>query len=438
MYGALTCADTQVRRPWQAAWVLRLPRPPSREVAVLAAVAFSVAVGFGIVAPVIPRFARSFDVSRQAAGAVISIFALMRLVSALLGGRLVNRLGERRILAAGIAIVAVSSALAGLSQTYVQLLLLRGAGGVGSAMFSVSAMSLVLRSTAPGQRGQAAGFFSGAFLLGGIAGPAVGSGAAGLGLRLPFFLYAGTLAVAGAIGLLALPRTELAEAPATAEGAVAGITLGQALRTRPYRAAIAANMAESWAVLGIRSSLIPLFVTEVLLVGEQWTYRGFLIVAVLSGLMLLPAGRYADRIGRRPVLVTGLSLVTSGMVLLALANGLLLYIVAMAVFGIGSGMLHVAPAAVVGDVAGGRSGTTVAAYQMSGDLGSVVGPVACGALADHVSYGAAFGLTASIVAGAGLLALAMPETRHGVAPTDGEDDAVALRAPIPSAPEDLP
>src|ERR1700710_3027962 len=51
------------------------------EVAVLSAVAFFVAAGFGIVAPAIPVFARSFGVSRTAAGAVISAFALMRLVS---------------------------------------------------------------------------------------------------------------------------------------------------------------------------------------------------------------------------------------------------------------------------------------------------------------------------------------------------------------------
>src|SRR6478609_3381897 len=126
-----------------------------REVAVLAAVAGAVAVGFGVVAPAIPEFARSFGVGKTAAGAVISAFALMRFVSALLGGRLVDRFGERIVLATGIGIVAVSSAVAGLSQTYVQLLLLRGVGGIGSAMFTVSAASLLLRSVGPDQRGQA-------------------------------------------------------------------------------------------------------------------------------------------------------------------------------------------------------------------------------------------------------------------------------------------
>ena len=65
-----------------------------REVGALVAVAFAVAVGFGIVAPAIPGFARQFGVSHAAAGAVISAFALARLASALFGGWLVDRLAS--------------------------------------------------------------------------------------------------------------------------------------------------------------------------------------------------------------------------------------------------------------------------------------------------------------------------------------------------------
>ena len=66
--------------------------PP--EVGVLAAIAFCVALGFGIVAPAIPVFARTFGVSAFLAGMVVSAFALVRLVSAPGAGLLVNRLGE--------------------------------------------------------------------------------------------------------------------------------------------------------------------------------------------------------------------------------------------------------------------------------------------------------------------------------------------------------
>src|SRR5204862_6903591 len=73
-----------------------------REVGALVGVAFAVAVGFGIAALAIPGFARDLGVNRAAAGAVISAFALTRLVAAPFGGRFVDRFGERDVMAWGI------------------------------------------------------------------------------------------------------------------------------------------------------------------------------------------------------------------------------------------------------------------------------------------------------------------------------------------------
>ena len=64
----------------------------------------------------------------------------MRLVWSPVCARLIDAWGERVVMATGI-IVAVSSGLAGISHSYFQLLLLRGIGGIGSAMFTVSAFT---------------------------------------------------------------------------------------------------------------------------------------------------------------------------------------------------------------------------------------------------------------------------------------------------------
>ena len=106
-------------------WVPRFGGLP-REVSVLAAIAFCVALGFGIVIPAIPLFARTFGVSAFAASAVISVFAAMRLVSSPAAGWAVNRFGERTIMSSGLAIVGLSSLAAGFATDYVQLLVLRG------------------------------------------------------------------------------------------------------------------------------------------------------------------------------------------------------------------------------------------------------------------------------------------------------------------------
>lgn len=173
-----------------------------REIPALAGVAFCVALGFGVVTPAIPLFAQEFGVGPTAAGAVVSAFAFMRLVFGPFGGRLVDRLGERTSLVAGLALVAVSSLLAGLSQNYPQLLVLRAIGGIGSTVFTVASMSLVIRVAAAQFRGRATSIYQSGFLLGGIVGPAAGGAVLGFSLRAPFFAYAATLGLACVVTLV--------------------------------------------------------------------------------------------------------------------------------------------------------------------------------------------------------------------------------------------
>ncbi len=395
----------------------------------LTAVAFAVAVGFGVVAPAIPVFAREFGVGRTAAGGVISAFAFMRLVSALGSGRLVDRIGERIVLATGIGIVAVSSALAGLAQSYNQLLVLRGIGGVGSAMFTVSAVSLLLRVVDADQRGRATGMWQSGFLLGTICGPAFGGPLTEASVRAPFFVYAGTLAVAGAIGMLFLTKARLHEKldDAGGPGASTRTTLPQALRVSGYRAALVSNFGVGWGLFGVRASLIPLFVTEGLLRSDTWTGIGFFVSAAFQGLLLLPAGRFTDTTGRRPAMLIGGVVASASMALIAIVENLPVYLVAMALFGLGSAFLSVAPSAAVGDVVKGRGGTVVAAFGMAADLGAVTGPLLAGWLADQYSFNAAFAATAGVLALGFFVTLVSRETRHRQEP-----DEAAVTAPPPS------
>jgi MFS family permease len=388
-----------------------------REAAILSAVSFTVALGYGIVAPCIPAFARQFGVSVAAAASVISAFALMRVAFALPAGRLVDRLGSRRVMAIGITVVAVSSMLAGLSQSFVQLLVLRGVGGLGSAMFSVSAQALLLASVPGDQRGRASGLYTGGFLLGGITGPALGGVIAAWSLRAPFFLYGALLVVPAVIATVALGSVARQEAPqATATARESLTVLAGALRSRAYQAAAAVNLADGFAIIGIRGAIIPLFVRDSLHRSATWTGIGFLVFAALNGAALLPAGRVADTLGRRPVMVAGCAISAVGLLLLAvLPGGLWAYLGALAVAGAGSGLLDVAPSAMLGDLLSAqarRGGILVAFFQMAGDAGTVTGPVVAGYLVDSASYPAAFGLAGGVLAAAALLAVLAPEIRN--------------------------
>ncbi len=383
------------------------------DVYAMCGVAFCVALGFGVVAPAIPLFASEFGVDATLAGAVVSAFALMRLLSGLGAGRLVDVLGERTSLVIGLAVVAVSSLLAGLSQSYSQLLVLRGVGGIGSAVFGVAAVSIVLHVAAQRIRGRAMSVYRSGFLLGGIVGPAAGGAALGISLRAPFFLYAGTLGLAGAVALVFVTRRSSGAAPTPDVAPVVrddatGPGLRELLRTVEYQVALVTNLAVGLAIFGLRSAAVPLLFVHALHTSNSFVAWAFLVSAVVQTSLMWPAGRWADTSGRRPALVTGAFVSAVGLALLGVGGSVLLAMVAMAVFGAGSAFLGTVPAALVGDVAGKRSGTVIAIFNMASDLGSVIGPVLAGFLVDHGSFGAAFGFGAVVVAVAGVLGLRLP------------------------------
>jgi MFS family permease len=71
-----------------------------------------------------------------------------------------------------------------------------------------------------------------------------------------------------------------------------------------------------------------------------------------------------------------------------------------------------APAAAVGDAAGGRNGQPVAIFSAFSDLGAIIGPLAAGALVDAVSFPAAFGSAVVLMLAASVYALRMPRAVH--------------------------
>ena len=188
----------------QGASARRRRRELPREVWPLIGANAIIALGYGVVAPVLPQLARHFGVSISAATFLITAFAVMRLCAAPPTGLLVQRLGERWIYVSGVLIVALSTAACAFAHTYWQLLLFRALGGIGSTMFFVSALGLMIRISPPDARGRVAGMFSSGFLVGSVVGPVLGSLTAGLGLSAPFLIYGALLLVAAVIVLVSL------------------------------------------------------------------------------------------------------------------------------------------------------------------------------------------------------------------------------------------
>lgn len=375
---------------------------------------FLVAVGYGVVAPALPMFARSFGVGVTAAAAVVSALPVLRLLFAPVSGRLVARLGERTMYLAGLLVVAASTGACALATSYVQLLVFRGLGGIGSTMFTVSAFSLLFRLAPPGRRGQASGLFTGAFLLGGVSGPALGGALVAVDIRAPFVVYAvGLVLTTIVVGALLVrsrhvgARRDPAEAPA--------MRFADALGLPTFRAALVSSAATGWAVQGVRVALVPLFVAEVLHRTAVWGGIALTVFAVGDGAVLLATSGLSDRHGRRPVVIAGLVLVTVGTVALGLIPALPALLVASLVAGAGTGLLQPAQGAAVGDVVGSRrsGGRVLSGFQMAADAGAIVGPIAAGAIAEHSSYAVAFAVSGTVAAVALVAWLRVPPQAQG-------------------------
>lgn len=382
-------------------------------VAALTTVGFFVAIGFGLVIPAIPIFASSFGVGATAIGVVIGAFAVTRLISGIFAGKLVERFGERLVLGSGLLMVAFFTFFTALSQSYEQLLFFRTAGGLGSSMFSVAAGSLLLRSVDDSHRGRAQSVFNGGFLFGAIAGPAFGGILMNISLRAPFFIYTVTLIAAAATALLRLTSERLGAIGSKPEGDGDSMRIRDALAIPSYRIALALTFVGSWVLFGLRSSLVPLFVTEELKGSTSIVGLGFTLAGIANGMILLRAGRITDLKGRRYALMLGSFFIFSGLLVLTLAFDPLLFIIAMVIMGLGGAFFGSAPAALVGDVVKGKGGRVIAFFQMAGDAGMMVGPILLGIIKDQASFQAAFIATLVLFATSFLFVVRLPKGRPG-------------------------
>ena len=382
-----------------------------REVYVLAVVAFFVALGYGMIIPAIPLFAKTFQVNNAQIGAIISAFALARFAMGLPAGKLIDIFGERRVQTTGLFLVALSSFAAGMAQSYWQLLLFRALGGIGSVMFSVSASSLLMRSVDDSIRGRAQSTYNGGFLIGGIAGPAVGGILSLISLRVPFFVYGFTLLCGSFVTSFFLSEKRLGRSIKNKQDPQERILLKDALKSYPYVAAMAIAFLSNWVLFGLRNSILPLFAKENLGASNTTLGLGFTVAAVVQGIALVYVGKLSDFRGRKFALMIGSFTLLSGVATIIISSHWWYYFLAMIFFGIGGAFEGTAASAVVGDLFGGKGGRVIALFQMAGDFGNIISPVLLGWLVDAHSYRPAFIATAAVFSITLLLSAKMPETR---------------------------
>src|SRR5690349_2116236 len=123
---------------------------PNAVVAVVAVAQFMVVLDATVVNVALPTIQRDLGFSEQSLSWILTAYTLVFGGFLLLAGRAADRLGRRRLFVAGITLFALASLTCGLAQSEGVLLAARGAQGLGGAMVSPAALSIILTTFAEG------------------------------------------------------------------------------------------------------------------------------------------------------------------------------------------------------------------------------------------------------------------------------------------------
>jgi EmrB/QacA subfamily drug resistance transporter len=406
---------------------------PGGVLAIVAVAQFMVILDATVVNVALPTIQRDLGFSEQNLSWVLNAYTLMFGGFLLLGGRLADRLGRRRLFMAGIAVFSGASLICGVSQSEGMLLVARGLQGLGGAMVSPAALSILLTTFAEGtERNRALAVWGAIAGAGGAAGLLLGGVIVqALSWRWVFFINVPIGAVALALAPRIVPESRSESATRggyDAEGAVA-ITLGMiALVFTLIKAdawgwtsgrtlgglAVAAALIGAFVAIERRhpNPLVPLRIFSnrslagsdaTMLVLAAALFGAFFFCtlylqqvlgygALKTGVAYLPltltvigasaaASRFVDRFTPKAVLGAGLLISTAGFALLARVSGHADYashvLPAMFVIGAGLGMSFVpitisATNGVAAGDSGLASGLLNTTQQVGGSLGLAI------------------------------------------------------------------
>jgi MFS transporter, ACDE family, multidrug resistance protein len=199
------------------------------------AVAFACVVAFmgiGLVDPILPVLAQDLDATPSQVSMLFTSYFAITGVAMLVTGFVASRLGAKRTLLGGLALVIVFSALAGASDTVAQIAGFRAGWGLGNALFIATALAVIVGAASGGVVG-AIMLYEAALGLGIASGPLVGGFLGGISWRGPFFGVAVLMAVAFAAIAVLLDRT-----PAPAEK----VSLAAPIKALRHRGLLAAGI----------------------------------------------------------------------------------------------------------------------------------------------------------------------------------------------------
>jgi MFS family permease len=260
-----------------------------------------------------------------------------------------------------------------LALNYYVLLLVRILEGVGSAFYVTSSVAVLAVASPPEKRGTFMSIFTGALLLGAVVGPIAGGLAAEAGLRWPFFLYAILAAIGLVLQFFLLPEGEFSAPkgpPSPVDRKVRFMTASFVL--------VNLGVMSAFFLRGALNTIYPLYATERFDFRTSTIGLLFTVTALASMVTLFPAGRWADRSGRKAPFVLSLLLSSAFTPLFVVAWDLPGQMLAMVAYGLASGLTGPMAAWAVDLTPRERLGPAMGVFRLVGDLGWLGGPLLAG------------------------------------------------------------
>jgi MFS transporter, ACDE family, multidrug resistance protein len=363
------------------------------------AIAFAAVVSFmglGLVDPILPAIAASLHATPSDVELLFTSYFAVTGLSMLVSGMVASRIGVKRTMLGGLALIVVFSALAGLSNSVGAIVGLRAGWGLGNALFIATALSAIV-GAASGGIASAVMIYEAALGLGISVGPLLGGELGGISWRGPFF----GVAVLMTIGIIAI-TVLLRHTPAPPrEQRVSVLDPLRALRHRATRGsgliAVFYNFG-FFTLLAYTPFALHLGIHEL-----GYTFTGWGLMLAIFAVFVAP------RLGRRFGDVRGLGLAMVAIAAVLATMGILhasqtALIVCVIAAGAFLGVTNTLLTQIVMESAPVARPIASSAYSFVRFCGGAIAPFVAGKLAEHVSAQAPFFLGAAMTAvGVGLL-----------------------------------
>ena len=343
-------------------------------------------LGFGAVIPVLPLYAKSFDVSQTAIGATVAVYGVARVFLGLPTGKVADLMGRRTALAIGGGVTVLGNLWCALASTYLELLMARLIAGAGAGIVLTAGLIVLADIASPTTRGRTLAIYQGVFLFAVGIGPFPGGFLAErFGLEAPFLVYAIMGTAVTAVAWFGVAETR--GIGGTLSGAGTTVRLREQVRALlgniGFRLVCLIGLVGALARTGGLFSIVPILGRERLSLSATEIGFGFALGSIVGLLVTYPAGFMADRFGRKAVIVPATVLIGVSMLAFSLAPDYAWFLVACLIWGGAITASGAAPAAYAADAAPeGMNAAAMGSYRMLSDLGYVVGPILLGWLGD--------------------------------------------------------